>query len=369
MLRGRTLMAIASGGLLGPIAACGASGTSDPGHWIGATADAGPSDATLDLSDAWPTADPDPDGGVHGGPHFGSDAGEAGAGPSTFACSGKTLSAGDTAFSLMSGGLTRSGLLHVPASYDASLGSMLVLNFHGYTSNSAEEVVLTRMNASSDARGYIVAYPDGVGASWNAGDCCGDAWNNSVDDVQFVRDLLARLESEYCIDPKRVFATGMSNGGFFSHRLGCDLSDKIAAIAPVAGVLGIPRATCNPRRPVPVLEFHGTADPIVPYNGGTPISPVNFGGPVVFRSVVESIAAWRTKNDCLGTGKNIYSQGDATCVDYDTCSAGADVTLCTIDGGGHTWPGGVPIAILGKTSTDISATDTMIDFFAAHPMP
>src|SRR6202011_3285965 len=99
-------------------------------------------------------------------------------------------------------------LLHVPASYDPSKPAELVLNFHGYTSNAAEEVIFTRMNGTADQSGFIVAYPDGIGASWNAGDCCGDSWTNSVDDIAFVKDLLNTLDARYCVDARRVYASG-----------------------------------------------------------------------------------------------------------------------------------------------------------------
>jgi polyhydroxybutyrate depolymerase len=188
-----------------------------------------------------------------------------------------------------------------------------------------------------------------------------------VDDVAFVRDLLDEIEARYCIDPKRVYATGMSNGGFLSHRLACEVSDRIAAVAPVAGVLGIPPESCNPGRPVPVLHFHGTADPMVPYTGGTPLIP-QLGVGIVFRSVANTMSHWRSKNACSGFEKTFYANGDATCVEWPDCAMGAQTALCTIDGGGHTWPGGVPIPA-GKTSTDIDATATMLEFFAAHPLP
>src|SRR5690606_3308049 len=149
-------------------------------------------------------------------------------------------------------------------------GTMLVLNFHGFTSADWQEALLTRMDREVDARGVIVAYPQGVATSWNAGACCGTAWADAVDDVGFVRALIEHLEAEYCIDARGVDATGMSNGGFLSHRLACELSDRIAAIAPVAGVLGVDPASCAPSRPVPVWQFHGTEDPLVPYEGGTP---------------------------------------------------------------------------------------------------
>jgi polyhydroxybutyrate depolymerase len=254
----------------------------------------------------------------------------------------------------------------VPDSYQAERATMLVMNFHGLSSADWQEELLTRMDEASDARGFIVVYPAGVASSWNAGFCCGDAWTGGVDDVQFVRDLIAELGASYCLDPRRIYATGMSNGGFLSHRIGCELAGVVAAIAPVAGVLGLPPDECQPARPVPVLDFHGTADPLVPYDGGSPLIGVPVSGWLNFPPVADTMAVWRARNDCLTAPATIYAQGDATCVRWD---GHAPVVLCTIDGGGHTWPGGVPIPTLGKTSTDISATDTMLDFFAANPLP
>lgn len=341
------------------LGACGDRTTS--GHWQGTPADA--SADAFDLGSAYPTADPDPDGGTLSAPTF--DAGDAG----PFTCTGKTGAKGDRTLTLTSNKLLRDSLLHVPSSYDPTQGAMLILNFHGFTSNAIEQVVITRMNKSSDAHGFIVAYPDGVASSWNAGDCCGTAWTDSVDDVKFTKDLLALLENDYCVDPKRVFAAGFSNGGFLSHRLACEMADVFGAVAPVSGVLGIDPSKCNPSRPMPVIDFHGTADPIVPYNGGTPILPIDLGGPITFRSVSETLQFWRTKDGCLGQGKVVYQQGDATCTSYDGCGGGAEVVHCRIDDGGHTWPGGVPIPLVGNTSNDISADEAMVNFFAAHPRP
>lgn len=339
------------------------------GHWIGGNETVGslpvtPDDAGQSFPDAWPVTDPDPDAAPHGGPGFGDG------GMSTGSCTGKTGASGEQTFTLQSGGLTRDSILHVPSSYDPTKPAMLIVNFHGYTSNSVEQEVLTRMDDASDAKGFLVAYPDGIANSWNAGDCCGDSWTGGVDDVQFARDLVAYISASYCVDPARIYATGFSNGGFLSHRLACEAADLFAAISPVSGVLGIPPNQCMPSRPVPVLEFHGTADPVVPYAGGTPVSPYNFGTgfPIDFRSVPETIAFWTATDSCFGTGNTIYQQGDATCVEYAECAGGSDVTLCTLNGDGHTWPGGVPIP-LGNTSTSISATDTMVSFFEAHPMP
>ncbi len=346
------------------LAACGTTGD-DPGHWEGTPADAGSLDAYLDFDGAYPTADPDPDAGTAGNPTFDAGAGDAGA----FTCSGKTQGSGSRTLVITSGGIPRTTILHVPAGYDPAAGTMLVLNFHGFTNNALEQEVISRMDKSSDSHGYVVGYPEGVATSWNAGDCCGTAWVDAVDDVQFVRDLLARLESDYCIDPRRVYATGYSNGGFLAYRLACEMADTFAAIAPVAGQLGIPPEQCKPSRPVPVLEFHGSSDPIVPYTGGTPIIPVNIGPVLAFRSVQESLQFWIDHNGCLSGPTTIYQHGDATCTAWGTCKGQGDVVHCKIDQGGHTWPGGVPVPLVGKTSTDISATETMVQFFDAHPMP
>jgi polyhydroxybutyrate depolymerase len=345
------------------LARCGSDGD-DPGFTSSADASADvwiPPDASLDAF-AWPDADPDPEAGP--GPSPGFDAGaDAAAAPVT--CNGKLGKKGSPALSVQSGGRTRSAILHVPPNYDPTSGAMLVLNFHGFSSAGWQQSLLSRMSAESDKRGFIVAYPEGVATSWNAGDCCGTAWTDSVDDVAFTRTLLDAIEAEYCIDKKRIFATGMSNGGFFSHRLGCELSDRIAAIAPVAGVMGIDN--CAPKRNVPVLHFHGTADPVVPYAGGTPIlQQLGFG--LVFSSVSSSMEFWRKFNGCSVFEKVIYQAGDATCVEWPDCDNGAATLLCSIDGGGHTWPGGLPIPA-GKTSSDLGATATMLDFFQAHPLP
>ncbi len=305
-----------------------------------------------------------PDAGP--GPHPGFEGGAPP--PKPFTCSGKTGKSGERTLGLQSGGLLRTSIVHVPDSYDPTKGTMLVLNFHGFSSAGWQEALLTRMSSAADTRGFIVAYPEGVATSWNAGDCCGTAWTDSVDDIAFTKALLDKLESDYCIDPKRVYATGMSNGGFFSHRIGCELANRFAAIAPVAGVLGIPPDQCHPSRPLPIIDFHGTSDPLVPYDGGTPILPT-LGAGLVFRSVAETMHFWQLNNGCSGSTKVIYKNGDATCREWPDCQGGANTIECTIDGGGHTWPGGLPVPPLGKTSTDIDATATMLDFFEAHPMP
>lgn len=354
------VFALAVAGLAG----CG-SGGEDAGFEpiVGGDAAADAADAS-DGAIAWPDAAPDAP--AEAGPQPSFDAGAPSPPPVT--CSGKQGSSGERVISLTSGGLLRTALLHVPKGYDPAKGTMLVMNFHGFSSAGWQEALLTNMSRASDQRGFILVYPEGVVTSWNAGDCCGTAWLDAVDDLAFVEALLDRLEADYCIDPRRVYATGMSNGGFMSHRIGCALSDRFAAIAPVAGVLGVTPADCHPTRAVPIIDTHGTSDPLVPYGGGTPILPT-LGQGIVFRSVAETMKFWRMNNGCSAVEAVIYQHGDATCVSYPECRDGADTVLCTIDGGGHTWPGGLPVPGLGKTSSSLDATNTMLDFFEAHPMP
>ena len=286
----------------------------------------------------------------------------ADAGPSVapITCTGKATPPADDVWTITSGGIPRVVNVHVPAHYDPTVPTPLVVNFHGFTSDAVQEAVLSQMSSEADASGFVVMYPIGTGAplSWNAGACCGTAAATNVDDVGFARDLVAAAADRLCLDRARVYATGMSNGGFLSHRLGCEAADVFAAVAPVAGVLGVP--DCTPSRAVPVMHFHGTADPLVPWDGSTTLG---------FISVPDTFAGWASRDACTGTPVETYRNGDAHCATYQSCAGGADVTLCTIDNGGHTWPGGTPVPGLGATSTDISATRAMWTFFAAHPMP
>jgi len=281
-------------------------------------------------------------------------------GPAPATCSGKDALTGDLDWTLKVGGMDRVAHVHVPKGYDRTKASPVVLSFHGYTSNGTQQNLLARMTDKADSANFIAVHPEGTGSSpsWNAGACCGDAATNAVDDVGFVSALIDELESKLCVDAHRVFATGMSNGGFLSHRLACELSSRIAAVAPVAGVLGM--ATCTPTRPISVFHFHGTLDPLVPYDGSTSMG---------FGSVLQTMSGWATRNGCSATPRETSKKGDVTCTTYDGCKDGAEVNLCTVTGGGHTWPGGLPVPSLGYTTTDIVATDAMWDFFVKHPLP
>lgn len=275
-------------------------------------------------------------------------------------CSGKVGAPGDRTVTLTSGGITRSFDLHVPAAYDAHKPTPLVFLFHGFTMNASSIATATHFAATADKHGMILAVPSGIGDGFNAGACCGTAQSTNVDDVQFTRDMIAKLGGEYCVDDKRVFATGFSNGGFFSYTLACELADVIAAVAPVSGVIVEPMSACNPARAIPVLHIHGTADIAVPYNGG---------GVAGFPAVGPTVDLFKTKNGCTGAGSVVYSKDDVSCSSWSPCTAGTDVRLCTVTGGGHQWPGGDQLPYGGSPSPNLIASEAIAEFFEAHPLP
>ncbi len=289
-------------------------------------------------------------------PSFHTDPKSEPTAPAAPSCSGLDAQPLDSTWNVQ----FRAVLVHVPAAYDPAAPMPVVLNFHGYTSDATEEEALSDMNAKADVAGFIAVYPNGTGTpqSWNAGACCGQAAQDQVDDVGFVRALLDNLESKLCVDEHRIFATGMSNGGFLSHRLACELSDRIAAFAPVAGVLGV--TDCAPQRPVPIMGFHGTADPLVPYGGSPQLG---------FPPVVDTYAGWAKRDGCSSQTMQTFDNMDAHCATYLGCAQGSEVTLCTVDNGGHSWPGGLPVPALGYTTPNLSATDAMWTFFQKHPLP
>jgi polyhydroxybutyrate depolymerase len=293
----------------------------------------------------------DDDGGVDPG------GGSADATPLTGACAPDAAIPDTGLRTISAGGRDRQFILHVPSGYDRA-PTALVLNFHGFTSDPTQQEYFSVMSEAADREGFAVAYPQGVGNSFNAGACCGTAADQGLDDVGFAAALIDAVAEEMCLDPARVYSTGLSNGGFMSYRLACELSDRIAAIAPVAGVMGI--EDCTPSRAVPVLHFHGTADALVLYDGG---------GVTGFPSVEDTVSGWSERDGCSGDRQVSFEQGDALCERWDACDQESAVELCVIDGGGHTWPGGRVPAVAGKTSQDLIATDRMWQFFSEHPLP
>ncbi len=247
-------------------------------------------------------------------------------------------------FTLTHDSLVRSYRLHIPVDYNADSLYPLVVNMHGLGSNAWEQEVYTGFNNVADSAGFLVAYPNGLGETWNISSSSG------TDDVGFISALIDTIDLAYNIDLERVYATGMSMGGFMSYRLACELSDRIAAIASVTGLQAF--YPCNPGRPVPVMQFHGTADPIVPYTG-----------------VPTTINNWVNYNVCPETPvitdlPDIDTTDNSTVTKsyYGPCEESTEVILYTINGGEHTWPGA--IIYIGVTNQDIKASYEIWDFFS-----
>lgn len=254
-----------------------------------------------------------------------------------------------TSRTLQSAGRTRTYLVHVPKGYDARTPIPLVLNFHGLGSTGAQQHVYGGWVPLADREGFVVVSPNGVENSWLIA--------AGLDDIQFVRDLVATLGGELCLDPGLVFASGMSNGGFMSTALACRASDLIAAIAPVAGQ-SPPGPTCS-EVPVPVVSFHGTADGVVPYEAGTINAGALTGSP--FEGVPSVVAKWAAHNGCNGEPTETPVAADVVKVTFSGCRA--PVVHYRVKGGGHTWPGAPAVPRLGPTTTSINAAEVAWAFF------
>jgi polyhydroxybutyrate depolymerase len=232
-----------------------------------------------------------------------------------------TLRAGDTTKTITVDGVQRTFLVHAPPGYDSSTAVPVVLDFHGLGGNSNQQKNLTNWDNLADAENFISVYPQGINNAWNAGLCCG----NGGDDVPFVRAIIANLASEACIDARRVFASGCSNGGGMSYKLACEAADVIAAVAPVDFdcVDGAGCGNCEPARPISVIQFRGTNDQLVPYDG-------NAGA---FAGAQANLATWGEINQCTGSPGALA--GSAGCEQFPMCGAGAQTVLCTVQGGTH----------------------------------
>lgn len=264
--------------------------------------------------------------------------------------------------------------VHVPKGYDPRVPTPVLFALHGLMQDALMFVVNgTSFVPKSDKEGFILVMPNGVleggiGGSWNAGVCCGASAQQKLDDVGFIRAIYAELRTHLNVDEHRVYATGLSNGGFMSHRLGCEAADLFAAIAPLAGSIGTKDLgaigtnadpdfkTCTPSKPIAVLAMHGDADPIVPYAG-----------------MKRSLDHFAKANGCGTTTRPATqpaSSGDTTCVTYEGCT-GVEVTGCTVAKGGHCWfgdPGcgtgapGIGNLFVGNNSKSFNATDAVWDF-------
>lgn len=257
-------------------------------------------------------------------------------------------------------------MLHVPAGDPVGL----VLSLHGGGGTGISQRGLTGFDTVADAHNLLVAYPDGYDKSWADGRGASPADRRHINDVAFLVGLVSKLQNDYGIAPGHVFVTGMSNGGFMTNRLACERADLFAAVAPVAGTLGVGVA-CNPSRPVSVWEAHGTADPLVPFKGGVVRGR---GGVSHAISVDNMVAKWRSADGCQGEPamEALPDVRDGTVVHrYEStgCAANTEVVFYKIDSGGHTWPGGkqyLPAAVIGPTTRALDGSEAIARFFLAH---
>jgi len=282
------------------------------------------------------------------------------------------LRPGDQDVRLIVGGAERRCRLHLPPRAVVGQPLPLVIVLHGGGQRGGRAIqTACGMDPVADAHEFITAYPTGGargwggGYTWNAGDCCGAAAAAGADDVGFLSALIDALVEGRRVDARRVFVTGVSNGGMMAHRVGCELADKVAAIAPIAGPLMFSR--CEPARPISVMILHGTDDRFVPWAGGGRFERAGARRP--FLSAEQARDAWAHLDGCGSETHVEYQRGEVTCAANEACKAGADVLLCRVEGGGHTWPGGANHLDwwIGHTTRDISSED-MWQFFSRHPM-
>jgi polyhydroxybutyrate depolymerase len=240
------------------------------------------------------------------------------------------LAPGDTTTTLQAAGMARSFILHVPAGYTGKSPVPLVLDWHGLGSSGTSQKRLSGYEALSDREGFIVAWPNGIDSAWNIGPCC--TTSRTVDDVGFARAIVDDIKRRACIDPKRVYTDGYSMGGGMSYSLACNAADVFAAAAPSAfDLLAEDEQPCKPMRPISVISFRGTSDPIVPYTGGPSSPPNGLNVTIHFRGAEATLEHWSALNRC--TGEPVDASGG--CRTYTECAEGAEVTLCTTKSGGH----------------------------------
>lgn len=254
---------------------------------------------------------------------------------------------------VVSGGLTRTFLLHVPAGYHPRRPLPLVLAYHGRKGDGYDIESFSGL----DALHAVVVYPVGLPGEEDKTAWEGAPYASGADDVLFTSDLISTLQRQLCIDPGAIYVTGKSNGGGFVGVLACRLAGRIAAFAAVSGAFYDDGSTCAPHRAVPIMEFHGTGDTVVDYQG----EPANN-----LPAIPDWMAGWAARDHCDAVPRTIFAKDDVTGLEWQHCARGAQVIHYRIEGANHTWPGGVAKSGPGVVTRTISATAIMWEFFGAH---
>ncbi len=282
----------------------------------------------------------------------------ASAAPGTPGCSAAppTGPATTVGLSLTSGGGNRSDLVHVPAGYGAGKTFPLILAFHG----RGQTDQMTESYSNLDSLPALIEYPQGTDTGKGELGWQGAPYSaRGVDDVLFTHDLIDTARRQLCVDSNRVYATGKSNGAGFVGVLGCRMSTILAAIAPDAGAFYDTGAACAPRRPIPVLDFHGTTDPVIPYKGNPQRK---------LPSIPDWLTGWAGRDGCTAGPAQFFRHNDVTGEQWTGCRGDSTVQHYRIEGGGHTWPGEAAPSGPGVATHTISAAQVMWQFFTAHPL-
>jgi len=266
--------------------------------------------------------------------------------------------------SIVSSGVEREYVIYVPSTYDRTRPAPLVITLHGAGLWGAAQREISRWDEVAEREGLIAVYPSGAGGrgprAWRA-----DPTASVPRDVTFISDLIDQLARTYTIDPARIYANGLSNGGGMSFALSCTLGDRIAAVGMVGAAHLVPFTSCPDPRPVPAIAFHGTADRFTRYHGGK-----SWVAPRPFPDIPTWMANWARRNQCEPNPVDTTVATDVIRREYSNCVDRADVVLYTIRDAGHTWPGGGPLPewFLGTTPTSIDASSVMWEFFREHPL-
>jgi polyhydroxybutyrate depolymerase len=306
-----------------------------------------------------------------------------------------TPQTGSYVFTLTFDGRQRDYRLHVPPAATEGHPLPLVLNLHGATQNGLLEEITSGMDPNADMNGYLVAYPDGTRISkvltpdpvaknaqygWNAGQCCGLPVTKHVDDVGFLLAVIADIAARTPVDLRRVYMTGISNGGMMAYAMAAEASGHITAISSVSGQVEIP--VIHPSRAVPTMEFHSVNDPIAKFDG------VPNANPLLRLSVMQGIAQWVRADGCAslphrgariaGAAGSISAGETATPITYTHCRSGVQVVLWRFTGSGHVWPGSTLntgpkktwiLAGVGRGTVLVDANETMWQFFRRYSLP
>lgn len=286
---------------------------------------------------------------------------------------GKITRAGDHIFSIQHGGVARTYRVHVPATFSPATPAPLLVALHGGGGNMDAQAndAWYGLVAKSEREGFVAVFPNGYSklpgarlATWNAGQCCGPARDENVDDVGFIRKVVENVFLQMSIDRHRIYAAGMSNGAMMAYRLACDAPGLFRGIAAVAGTDNT--GNCATSHPVPVVHIHARDDSHVLFNGGAGPDAVDRSRVPDFTSVPATVSKWAQRNGCSATPRRILDTAGAYCEVHSWCRGQADVQLCVTDTGGHSWPGGQSPRGARTPSQAISATDVMWDFLSRH---